>query len=88
MDEGLLGEMLVQNLCGVHPSKVVELPFAEDELFQGMQVLIVLCIFQEIDVSVLFKRQNVESGIISLLYFRNRYESDEWNQTMGGRDQA
>jgi hypothetical protein len=88
MDEGLLGEMLMQNLCRVHPSKVVELSFAKDELFEGVQILIVFCVFEEIDVFVLFNWQNVESGVISLLYFRNCYEPDEWNETMGGRDQA
>jgi len=86
MDERLLGKMLIQYFCRVHPSKVVKLSLAENELFEGMQILIVFSVLEEVNVFVLFERQDVESGIVTVLYLRNSYESDERDEATGGRD--
>ena len=88
MDERLLGKMLIQYFCRVHPSKIVKLFLAENELFELMQILVVLSVLEEVDVFVLFERQDVESGIVTVLYLRNSDEPDERDEVMGGRDYA
>lgn len=75
--------MLAQYFCWIHPPKISVFVGAVLNLVDIVKVLLVLCIFEEVDVLILFEGEDEESSIVAAFDQRYGNQPDEWHHERG-----